>query len=153
MIAVYIISGILLFLLILLFIPVSADMIYEDKFSFSIKYGGVKVFDSTKQKTEKPPKPGEDKPQEKEQEKPKKENFLTKTFNKKGKIEGVKFLAQLIKIALSRILWVIRKVKFRKFFLSIGISSDNAANTAIAYGAVCAAVYPIINLLDLNTNF
>ena len=154
MIALYIIGGIILLLLLLLIIPVSADMRYKDKFTVSVIYGGIKVFDSSKPKKQKPQKP--EKP-ESEQEIPttektqKKENFITKIFNEKGKIEGIKFLGSLIKIAVSRIIWIIGKIKFRQFFLDISVASDDAANTAISYGAVCAAVYPIINLLDQNT--
>lgn len=153
MIALYIIGGILLFLLIVLLIPVSADMSYKDKLFVAVKYGGIKVFDSRKPEKEKPEnKQAPKTPQKPPEEKPKKENFFTKTFNEKGKIEGIRFFAQLIKAGISRIIWVIRKIKFRRFFLDISIASDDAANTAIAYGAVCAAVYPTVNFIDQNTD-
>lgn len=154
MIALYIIGGIILLLLLLLILPVSADMRYKDKLTVSVIYGGIKVFDSSKPKEEKPQmleqsKNEQEKPTE---EKQKKENFITKIFNEKGKIEGIKFLSSLIKLAVSRIIWLIKKTKFRQFFIDISIASDDAANTAISYGVVCAAVYPIINLLDQNTD-
>lgn len=155
MIALYIIGGIVLLLLLLLIIPVSADMMYKDKFTVSVIYGGIKVFDSSKPKKQKPKKPENLKSEQEkptEQKKQKKENFITKIFNEKGKIEGIKFLGSLIKIAVSRIIWIIGKIKFRQLFLNISIASDDAANTAISYGAVCAAVYPTINLLDQNTD-
>ncbi|MBR6903051.1 MAG: DUF2953 domain-containing protein [Clostridia bacterium] len=155
MIALYIIGGIVLLLLLLLIIPVSADTMYKDKFTVSVIYGGIKVFDSSKPKKQKPQKPqisesNQEKPTA--EEKQKKENFITKIFNEKGKIEGIKFLVALIKLAVSRIIWMLKKIKFRQFLLNISIASDNAANTAISYGAVCAAVYPTINLLDQNTD-
>lgn len=154
MIALYIIGGIILLLLLLLIIPVSADMRYKDKFTVSVIYGGIKVFDSSKPKRKKMQKPEQSKNEQEKptEEKQKKENFITKIFNEKGKIEGIKFLGSLIKLAVSRIIWLIRKIKFRQFFLDISIASDDAANTAISYGAVCAVVYPIINLLDQNTD-
>ena len=50
MIALYITGGLILIILLLLIIHVSADMRYRDKFFISVKYGGIKVFDSKKQK-------------------------------------------------------------------------------------------------------
>ena len=155
MTALYIIGGVILFFFILLIIPVSADIGYRDIFAVSVKYGGIKVFDSTKPKKVKSvaadkKEPG--KPREKGK-KPKKDNFITKIFKEKGKIEGVKFCLALIKLAFSRIIWVIKKIKFKKLFLDISVASDDAANTAISYGALCAAVYPLVNFIDQNTGF
>lgn len=151
MIALYIIGGIILLLILILIIPISADIRYKDELFVKVKYGSIGVFDSSKHNPEnEKEKPSVKKENKKAKEK--KENTITKIFNEKGKIEGIKFLARLIKSAISRIIWVIKKISFRKFFVKIVVSSDDAANTAIAYGAVCAAVYPIINILEQNTN-
>lgn len=154
MTALYIIGGLFFFLFVLLIIPVSADIGYRDKLAVAVKYGGIKVFDSAKPKKDKPAtaKKQPEKPA-KAEKKPKKDNFITKIFKEKGKIEGVKFCFSLIKLALSRIIWVIKKIKFRKLFLDISVASDDAANTAISYGTLCAAVYPLVNFIDQNTGF
>ncbi len=149
MIAVYITGGIFLLLALLLIIPVSTDIKYKDKLFVKVKYAGINVFDNSKPKKPKQEGIKAEKPPEKRK---KKENPITDIFNKKGKIEGIKFLSRLINVGISRIIWVIRKIKFRKFLLKITISSEDAANTAVIYGTVCATVYPLINLLDQNTD-
>ena len=156
MTAIYIVGGILLFFLILLLLPLSADIAYFDKLKITLRYAGIKVYGSKNEKTA-PPDKATEKSEKREskptKEKPKKESYISKIFADKGKIEGIKFLFGLIKAALSKIIWVIRKIKFRELFLDISVASEYAADTAVTYGAVCAVVYPVINLLDLNTFF
>lgn len=152
MIALYIVGGVLLFILLLLLIPVSAEVGYIDTVSVKVRYGGIKVFDNSAAK--KPAKESPEKPaiESESKDKPKKENFISRIFKEKGKIEGIKFLFSVLKAALSRIIWVIRKIKISKLFLSILVASDDAATTAIAYGALCAVVCPVLNLIDQNTD-
>ena len=150
MTAVYIICGILLFLLT---VPVSICLNYSERFVIKVRYGGIKVFDSGKPEKEKAAKPKKEKKggAEKGAGKPEKQNFISRIFKEKGKIEGVKFCFAVIKSALSKTIWVIRRIKIKKLFLSITVSSDDAANTAVVYGAVCAAVFPVIALIKENT--
>ena len=157
MTAVYIICGILLFLIVLLLIPVSVEAGYFDSFSARIRYGGIKVLDTSKVK-----KPKKEKPKKKEKKKPKsdkkaksespkKENFITRIFKEKGKIGGVKFCFAVLKAALSKTVWLIKKISIEKMFLDITVSSEEAAATAVTYGTVCAAVYPVIAVIKENT--
>ncbi|MBO7520157.1 MAG: DUF2953 domain-containing protein [Clostridia bacterium] len=153
MTAVYIIGGILLFLLILLIVPVSVCLDYSDRLIIKVSYGGIKVFDSGKPKKEKAAKPEKEKKSaaKKGKKKPEKQNFISRIFKEKGTVGGVKFCFEVIKSALSRIIWVIRRIKIKKLILSITVSSDDAANTAVVYGAVCAAVFPVTALIKENT--
>lgn len=139
-------------LLLLLLIPVGADIAYRDTLALALKYGGIKVYDSKKKR-----QPSQDnvKSEERSKEKAqnkKKENFISKIFKEKGKIEGIKFCFSLIKAVISKIVWVIRKIKFKNFYLNISVASEDAAKTAVIYGTVCAAVYPVITLIDQNTD-
>ncbi|MBR5922848.1 MAG: DUF2953 domain-containing protein [Clostridia bacterium] len=155
MIALYIIGGILLLILCLLLIPVGAELRFRDEPFVLVRYGGIKVFDSDKnrEKADALSKKHKRKSaEENKAKKPKKKNFIAGIFDKYGKITGIKFCFRLIKAAILKMIWVIKRIKFRNLFLDITVSSDNAANTAIAYGEVCAAVYPVINLLDRTTS-
>ncbi|MBO4733470.1 MAG: DUF2953 domain-containing protein [Clostridia bacterium] len=149
MTALYIIGGILLFLFVLLLIPVSAEISYIDDFNLRVKYGVIKVFDNAKPKKEKKAKPK--KPKGDRAEKGKKESFISRIFKEKGKIGGIKFCFAILKAVFSKLIWVLKKISFKKLFLDITVSSDDAANTAVTYGAVCAAVYPVIALIKENT--
>ena len=152
MTAVYIICGVLLFILILLIVPVSIDIDYRDKLFVKVRYAGIKFFDSDKQKDKKKP---EDKKTAKAEHKvsgKKKEGYIARLFREKGKIEGIKFCFALAKAVISRAVFVIKRIRFRELLIDISVASDDAANTAISYGAVCAAVYPTVNLLDQKTS-
>ena len=48
--------------------------------------------------------------------------------------------------------WFLKTVKFRKVEVGITVASDDAAKTAIEYGAVCSAVYPVLSLLYSKAN-
>ena len=156
MTALYIIGGILLFLLLLLIIPVSAEIGFLDTFAVCVKYGGIKVFDTSKpKKVKKPekekPRSGKKQDEKLKKDKPKKDNFVTKIFKEKGTIDGVKFCFAVIKAGLQKVIWILKKITFKKLFLDITVSSEDAATTAVAYGGVCAAVYPVIAIIKGNT--
>ena len=82
----------------------------------------------------------------------KKENFFKKLSNEKGFFEAVKYCARFLGIILKKFMWLIKRFKFKKFKLEIIVASDDAANTALEYGGVCSAVYPIVSLLESNIN-
>lgn len=153
MTALYIIGGILLFLLLLLIIPISAEAGFTDIFAARVKYGGIKVFDTSKPKKQKKLKTKKPKSQKPKADKPKekKESFITRIFKEKGKIGGIKFCFAVLKAGLLRVIWLIKKITVKKLFLDITVSSDDAAGTAIAYGGVCAAVYPVVAIVKENT--
>ena len=44
------------------------------------------------------------------------------------------------------------KIKFRKFKLELIVVGEDAAMTAIEYGAVCGIVYPVLSFIDQNLN-
>ena len=151
MIAIYIVGDILLFFVILLLIPISAEIGYIDSFLARIKYGGIKIFDTVNPKKEKLQK-GKPKSDKKEKsKKPEKENFITRIFKEKGKIGGLKFCFAILKAAMSRIIWVIKRITIKEMFLDVTISTDDAATTAVTYGTVCAFVYPVIAIIKGNT--
>ena len=146
MTALIIVFSVLLLIFILLLIPVSADFLCKDKVLLKVKYGGIKVFDTNKTKKQGSEPSGEEHPKENK----KKDNFISQIFKEKGKIDGIKYLFTLIKLLLSRIIWLIKKIEFKKIFLDITVSSDDAATTAVSYGALCGVVYPVVNIIGQN---
>lgn len=165
MTALYIIGGILLFFFLLLIIPVSVFFEYDDDFVLKIRYGGVKILDlkwikklvsyitekSKKPKKEKPKKKKKKQEKEPKKEKEKSENFILKYFKEKGIIESVRFCLAVLYAALVRIVRVLKHIRIKKLFLDITVSSDDAANTAIVYGSLCAVLCPLVNLLERRT--
>lgn len=153
---VLIILGIIITLLVLLLIlPLAIDLSFKDKFLLKIKYFGITVFNNQKKKTvkksEDSKKNGESK-SENNDTKPK-ESFLKKTYDQKGMLGTIEYFTELISMLLKKIWWIVKHIKFRRFKLNLLVATSDAANTAIQYGGICSAIYPIISFLSANLNF
>lgn len=156
MTALFIILGIIVFILLLLFLPISVFLSVKDDFKVIVKFSGIKVFDSSKPKKEKKEKT---KPQDTEnetQKEQKKENKLVNTFkNKKeesGIVGAVRYFGEIAKIILGKLVWFLKKLKFDHIRLNLSVSSEDAADTAIMYGTICTALYPILSLITSNAS-
>ena len=53
---------------------------------------------------------------------------------------------------LERLKGSFKHIAVRRLCLDIKVSSGDAAATAIEYGAVCAAVYPVLSFIDSTAN-
>ena len=58
-----------------------------------------------------------------------------------------------MKIFLSSLKTIDKKIKITNFDCKITVGGNDAADTAIQYGAVCAVVYPFVNFLATITDF
>lgn len=153
-IALIILVVVVCFLLFLLLLPLTVDLFFEDKLVLKIKYSGITIFDSQKKsdlkKSEKSKKKHNIKS---ETNKSKEENFFKKIYNQKGMLGAVRCFSEIIILFLKKIRWILRYFRFRKFKLDLCIATQDAADTAINYGMVCGAIYPLILFLDTNTDF
>ncbi len=153
--ALFIILCVAAFIFCLLILPVTADVSYNKKFVYRFKYSGIVLFNSEKRfdisKFRRKKKSKTSKKTEKEV-KSEKENFFKKTYKEKGFVNTVKYFAKISGIILKRVLHLLKRFKFKKFKLKIIYASDDAASTAIEYGGICCAIYPIIALLETTVN-
>lgn len=137
------ILAIILFLIgLILLSKITVFLSFHDKFVFYVKFFGFKLFGNQEQdgKIEK----SDDKTQGEKQ----KAKFFGKLRKKLGFSGAVKELSGFgMKIAklLSSLL---KHFSFRKIFLNIIVATENAAQTAIEYGTVCAVVYPLAEFLN-----
>ena len=135
MIPLLIILSIVLVISILLLIPVSFSLSFNESFDYTLKYGLIKIpLDSKKTQT--------DKKQEQ------KENYFKKLFREKGFDAAFSELCFYAKIFLEKILYLLKKIKFKIFNLKISVGGAYAAKTAISYGVVSSAVYYVLGFLD-----
>ncbi len=140
---------VLLLLAVLAVCSVSLVFCFDGETKTKIKYAGITVFNSEKKhKIKVSDKKQSAKPQKKE----KKENAFKKIFKEKSEKEGtfgaVKFFFDEVKTVISKTGKLLKKFKIRDFRLNITVATDDAAKTAIEYGAVCTAVYPTLSLLS-----
>lgn len=141
---------ILLIVLGVLFIPVVVDLEYTDDFKFKISFLKITLFSSEKEK-----KADSKNNAEKQKGKKKKSNVLsdakayfTEIKNKKGFTGAIKEVMRLISRIFSHIKWLLRYINISRVKLNINVGTPDAALTAIEYGSVCSAVYPVTAMLD-----
>ncbi|MBR7133250.1 MAG: hypothetical protein IKD04_06920 [Clostridia bacterium] len=155
MTALIIIGVILLILLLILFSPVRVWVSYEDSFHLKLYFAGIKIF-STKsdigQEKEKTTDKGSDAKSENTAIKEGKRffGFLKEKYGFSG---AVKTVFGFIGDVLAHIKKLLRHIKFKSIILDISVSGDDAAKTAVEYGGVCAAVYPVLSVLDTCAGF
>ena len=152
MVALYIIGGILLLIALILFLPITAQIKFENDLYLKVKFFGITLY---KFKSEKEAEPkNQTKTEAKEQAKPKskEEGIFAKLKAKHGFKGAIKeifdFLDKLIKAIKVDLL----KIKFCKFKLDLIVVGSDAAMTAIEYGTVCSIVYPVLSFIDQNLN-
>lgn len=141
----YIVSGILLAIFLLMLVPISVTATYDEDFKCLVKIGFVPI-------TLYPPKP-----KKKKKKKPKSEGNKPKEEKPRGKKpslikeKGLSWLVDVIKkvadLAVGALKYFFRHIIIRKFMLSITIAGDDAADTAVKYGKLCAAVYPSVGII------
>ncbi len=149
-IPLFILGVITAVLLLLLILPVTVCILYKERLVLKIKISGITIFDSTKKKKA---KTKEETGDTKKSQKKQKEGFVKKVYKEKGLLDTVKYFCELLGLALKKLLWLVKRFKFRKVRLDLTIATDDAANTALQYGGICCAVYPLIAFLQTNADF
>ena len=145
MIPLIIILAVLAFIVLLLFIPISVHIKYDGDFFVKLKIAGVKAYELEPKEDIKKASP--------ETESDKKAKRQTeKAFDKLKKKHGfagaIREIFAFVKAVLERLKGSFRHIAIRKLCLDIKVASGDAATTAIEYGAVCSAVYPVLTFID-----
>ena len=159
MIALYIILGIIAAIVLLFCVKIGVELRYEDDFEVFLRVLGLRFrllpAKEKKPKKEKPKKEKtekEEKPEEApKEEKPKGENIVMRFYHEQGFDGTMQFLADVLG-ALNTMLGDIFKRSFvlEKLMLRLRVSKRDAAETALAFGKTCAAVYPALGYICMN---
>lgn len=149
MIALIILSVILIIFVAILFLPISFIIDFKEAFRFKVKFAGICVFKSGKSKNKKTKK--EDKP-DKNKDSENKSNLFKGLFQKLrekyGLLGAIKKVLNLCNRILSHIKRLLRHIKVKRVVLNLTVVGEDAAATAIEYGVICSAVYPVLAFLD-----
>lgn len=146
MVWLYILLGVALFITAVMFIPLTLRASYKDDFWCAVYIGFFKI----QLVPAKPKKPKKKKPKKKTEEKPKQKKPAEK---KPGLIEqyGVEWLLNLIKkvaeLAASALKDFFGHILVKNLTLSIKVAGEDAADTAIKYGKLCAVAYPAVGTI------
>ena len=151
MTTLYIIGGILLFILLILMIPISFHFKYEGEPRLFLRYLFIKIrLVPPKEKDNKPhqQEKEEKKPQEK---KPKNEKSPLKVlYEKQGLDRLIDIAKESASIVKDTSKGILRHTVIKRFKIDLVIVGDDAADTALKYGYACAGIYPAISIIDSN---
>lgn len=134
---------------LLLFIPISVHIIYDGEFFLKLKIAGIKAVSVEPKEDIKKPSPDteSDKKAKKQTE-----NAFDKLKKKYGFAGAVREVFAFVRAVLERLKRQFKHIAVRRLCLDIKVASEDAATTAIEYGAVCSAVYPALSFIESIAN-
>lgn len=146
MTALYIILGILLFFAVLMICPVTIHVLYENEFSAKVTYLFL-TYTLTPEKQEET-----EQSEEEEEEKQKEKSDDTKSriqqmIEQKGLSGFISFMKELANIAVGAAKKLFKHLVISDLNVNITVATDDAAQTALDYSYVCAALYPAVSVI------
>ena len=78
---------------------------------------------------------------------------IRKVTNTSKTYDDLMAIIEILKALVNKFKKVLKHVSLKNFQFVIKVVGNDAADTAIKYGTVCAALYPVSNLLDNCLNF
>lgn len=157
MVVLYVLLGIVAAIVLLFCVKITVEFRYEESAAVFVQVLFIRI--PLLPKEDKPKKPKKEKPKEEpaeeapKEEKPKEEkptgDSFVKRFYKEQGFNGVLLFLRDVLAALNTMLGDIFKRSFviQKLYLHLTVSKEDAAQTAIAYGKTCAAVFPALGYL------
>lgn len=175
-IILWIMLAVVLLVLLTLCLPVRVNIKYDDSVSVKIKYLflSFKVVpppekkNKSKRKNKKKKNKKTSQQNKKSTPKKKKQNQTWKQikdlYDQKGLDGFLTFITELAKLAGGSLKNLSAHTVFKRFDANIIVATGDAADTAVKYGYVCAAVYPAVSLvlnavkykdykIDITTDF
>lgn len=153
MLALYIILGILLLLFALTFLNVVWYAEYDEKLRVIVRIGFVKIQlvpqKPKKEKPKKSPKKQKKKKQKPKTDKPekKKPSFIKQLHKERGVSGIIDIVNQLAEIVVGGLKGIFSHLIVTELTLKLDISGEDAADSAIKYGKVCAALFPALGII------
>lgn len=147
MVAVIIILAILLVLLGLLLLPVTWNAHFDTQLHLSVRYlCFCYTIAPPKQKKKKKTSPSA-KAQKRAENTGKDENAIKEIIRQTGLSGFLRLLKETAKAAGSVLKGLLRHTVLSCLNIDICVGGENAADTAVAYGYICAAVYPATGVI------
>ena len=152
MIFLIILGIILLVLGLILFLPVKISLAFKDELNLKVNFFGLKIFETKNETEDKKKKFSKAEKKEAKTQGNKAKKLFSRLKEKYGFSGALKEIFSFFLKCLSHIKGLLRHINIKRICLNITVASYDAAKTAIEYGAVCAAVYPVLALIDTVPN-
>lgn len=145
--ALLIVLAVLALLALLLFSSVVLTVRLDDDFTLYIRYLFVRIrlYPQKEKRAKKEADGGQTK--KKKAERPKKPNPFQRIVEEKGFLEAVGQMCEIAKEVMARLRQLLRHARIYPLRLEIAAAGEDAAETALTYGGICAAVYPMLGTL------
>ncbi len=142
----YILLGIILFIVLLLLIPVGVKAEFKDSLKVALKIGfvSVQLYPPKPKKPKKEKKRPKEEKEEKEKEPKEKKPSIIK---EKGIMWLVDFIKEAASLAADALKSFFSHVVIKRLNLSISYHGEDASDTAVKYGYLCLSVYPAVSIL------
>lgn len=75
---------------------------------------------------------------------------LEEELKKEGVADKVNKFVTLFMLLADQVLWLLKRIRLKKFRLDVICGGGDAADSAIEYGIVCSTVYPFLGYLETN---
>ncbi len=159
---------IIILILLLLFCPVAVKISFDDELKLSAGYffpliriplagseeedpeKARKKAEKQRKKEEKKRKKAEKNKDKAEQTEEEKKPSLFSRIKSKGFDGIIELLKELAGIVTSTVKKITSHLVIYKMDLELAIASEDAAQTAMNYGYVCSAVFPLISIIEQN---
>lgn len=145
MIALYIIGTVVLITVVVLMLPLKVNLKFCEDFSLKVKFAFITLY-KTEEKQETKQKETIQKTQVK------KESLFQKLKSKNGFTGAIKEIFAFLGQVFEHLKVLFRFVWFKNVNLNLSVAGEDAAQTAIKYGAVCSVVYPVLSFFDSIAN-
>ncbi len=154
MIFLEITGAVLIVLALILFSPITVSLRLNEKFSAAIYFCKIRVFriNPDKPKKRKKENTGENKKKPASKAKKTKEPLFTYLKRKYGFEGAVRLLLSFAKQCLTHIKKLLRHIKIKRITVDLSVAGNDAADTAIKFGRISAAFYPVLSFLDSFKN-
>ncbi len=151
MTAWWIVLGILAFVLLLLLLPVHVSLRFREELEVRVRYAFVSL--RVYPRPEKPAKKEKKKAARAHRRAKKKETEeklpqLEKLFKEDGVSAVAAYLQMMAKLAADALRRALRVIVVDRIQVRLIVVGEDAADTAVRYGKICAAVYPAQAVLE-----
>ena len=147
MIGIIILSAVFLLILLCLFLPIRVFLDYREELFWKVKFAFFPIRTSVSSG-----KAQEQAKEPQKTEKEKKDTLFQKLIKQKGASECLQILFSFMRKVLKKIKRLLKHITFHKICFDLQVGDPDAAQTAILYGEVCAAAYPVFSFLDQASN-
>ena len=141
MVALWVTLAVFLAIYILMLFPVriTANLCQEPEFVVRYLFLRFKIHPKKAKKVKQPKKEKSQASLKDDKAKPKKHHGVSYYVNKYG---------DLLKAVLKAAGKLLKSLVIKRLAVNIVVGSDDAAQTAVEYGAVCAVVYPVVSMIE-----